>query len=106
MSKKLSDRDLGPAPIDDPMRGTDYHQPPEPKPRERLEPKLGLEGMTWFLMDIVLRGKMRDGTFAGETIKVLTPSDLEKLTDIADTLEYFRLQRLHARIQEQQRSRR
>ncbi|UYZ08589.1 hypothetical protein CFBP5507_06190 [Agrobacterium salinitolerans] len=106
MSKKLSDRDLGPAPIDDPMRGTDYHQPEAPKPRERLEPKLGLEGMTWFLMDIVLRGKMRDGSFAGETIKVLTPSDLEKLTDIADTLEYFRLQRQQARLEEQRRSRR
>lgn len=80
------------------------HQPPEPKPKERIGPKLGLEAMTWFVMDIVSRGTMLDGRFADEAWITLGPADLEKLTDIADTLDYFRIQRLHARLEQDRRN--
>lgn len=66
--------------------------PPEPK--KRLAPKLGLQGMVVFIMDLRLRGRMIDGTDGKETWALLTPEDLEKLEDVADTLEWLRLQRL------------
>lgn len=104
MIEKL--RDLGPAPIDEPEKGL----PPKLQPgvnaaptrqaKPRHGPKLGLEGMTHFLMDIVIRGTMHDGSFAGECWVRLEAADLEKLQDIADTLDYFRIQRMHSRIEQ------
>jgi len=102
-------KDLGPAPIDEPEKGlTPKLQPgvnqASTKPaKPRLGPKLGLEGMTHFLMDIVIRGTMHDGTFAGEHWLRLEAADLEKMQDIADTLDYFRIQRMHSRIDQGRR---
>lgn len=99
-------KDLGPAPIDEPEKGLEFHKPPEPKEKVRIGPKLGLEGMTFFVMDIVARGTMHDGSFASEHFARLTAADLEKLTDIADTLDYFRIQRQHARLGQDRRGKR
>jgi len=101
-------RDLGPAPIDEPEKGLELHEPPPPKEtvKKRIGPKLGLEGMTFFLMEIVSRGTMRDGSLATEQITMLKAVDLETLTDIADTLDYFRIQRMHARLEAERKGRR
>jgi hypothetical protein len=69
-----------------------------PKERVRLKPKLGLASMVYFIMDVRLRGETADGRDAGETWVRLTPEDLESLEDVADTLEWFRLQRLLAKV--------
>lgn len=91
-------------PFDDTEKEPELHVPPAPKAttKVRIGPKLGLEGMTFFIMDIVQRGTMRDGTFAGEHLMTLSAADLETLTDIADTLDYFRIQRMHARMKSDQ----
>ncbi len=69
-----------------------------PRERVRLKPKLGLASMVYFIMDIRLRGETAAGTDAAETWIRLTPEDLESLEDVADTLEWFRLQRLMAKV--------
>lgn len=67
--------------------------PQEPAPKVRLSPKLGLQGMILFIMELRLQGRMSDGADASETYALLTREDLERLEDVADTLEFFRLQR-------------
>ena len=91
-------------PFDDTEKETELHVPPPPKEKVkvRIGPKLGLEGMTFFVMDIVQRGTMRDGSLASQHTTTLSAADLETLTDIADTLDYFRIQRLHARLKSDQ----
>lgn len=69
-----------------------------PAERERLAPKVGLASMVYFVMDLRFRGQLRSGADAAETWVRLTPVELEKLEDIAETLEYFRLQRLMAKL--------
>lgn len=92
----------------DPENDLELHTPPPPKEtvKKRIGPKLGLEGMTFFIMDIVQRGTMRDGSLASEHLTTLTAADLETLTDVADTLDYFRIQRMHARIESERKGRR
>lgn len=67
--------------------------------RKRINPKIGLGSMVMFLTDLRHRGLMRDGEPAKETWLRLEPADLEKLDDIAETLEWFRMQRLQAKIE-------
>lgn len=74
----------------------------KPAPKERVAPKLGLQGMVTFMMGLRQRGRMRNGMDAGATWVRLDRADLEKLEDIADTLEYFRVQRAIDRAQEAQ----
>jgi hypothetical protein len=68
-----------------------------PKERPRINPKLGLASMVYFVMDLRHRGKALNGDDSRAAWVSLTPSDLEKLEDVAETLEWFRLQRLQAK---------
>jgi hypothetical protein len=67
------------------------------KERVRRQPKLGLASMVYYIMDLRMRGRDRHGDDAGETWLRVTPEDLERLEDIADTLEWLRIQRLLAK---------
>ncbi|MCR6673274.1 hypothetical protein [Devosia ginsengisoli] len=86
-----------------------------PKPKERLAPKLGLRGMTTFIMDLRLRARFSDLALeeqrralieagriddakalsrdADFTSIWLEPDDLEKLEDVAEVLDWLYLER-------------
>lgn len=66
------------------------------KDRRRLRPKPGLEAMVYGIMDIRHRGLLEGDP--AETWALLKPEDLELLDDVAETLEWFRMQRLQAKL--------
>lgn len=80
--------------------------PLPPEPKERLAPKLGLQGSIAFIVGLRQRARMSDGKDATEAWLLLEPEDLERLDDLADELEKMRLARVVAKDKEKQEERR
>lgn len=74
-----------------------------PKGRERIKPKPGLGEMIYRVVELRLRGRMHNGKDAGEAWVMLRPEELELLDDVADTLEWLRLQRMQANMRKPRR---
>ena len=70
-----------------------------PPPKRRLAPKNCLRAMTIYLSDMVVRARGAGDGEPTHTIVCLTPEDLEALTDIAATLDYFFIERQKAAVE-------
>lgn len=66
----------------------EYAEKPEaPAPKKRLAPKLGIRGQIAFVMSLIQRAKMSDGSIPKEAWLLLEPIDLERLDDLAAGLD-------------------
>jgi len=73
----------------------------KPAPKKRLRERVGLRAMSFYLMDLRLKLRFAAEPLAGldadRALITLTPEDAEMLEDIADTLDYFFMERQKAR---------